>query len=698
MTSLGNVLLALATLSAVVSVIALWFGHSMGERDGESATNLGYLATFGVLVFSSLAVLVLVVAFFTNNYTFQYVAQNHTTDVSSLRWLYQLSGLWAGREGSLLFWEWLVACFAAFVAWKRLSVTDKLSNVAIAVTNVIQVFFLAALFIATNNPFKSIDPVSGQQMASQTAMNPLLQHWAMILHPPTLFVGYAGLTIPFAFAMAALILRDGSKKWVEMSDRIAVFSWLFLGIGIGLGAIWAYVELGWGGYWGWDPVENASLIPWLTGVALIHSMTMYRKREGFKLWSVWMAAVSFSAVVLATFITRSGVVESVHAFEKDPWSLGLFLTLMLIPLIAAPIGMYLRKDAFRSKEEFESLTSRDAAYYFNNVLMFVAALAVSLMTLSPWLFNGMKWGAPNYNLIAHLVGVIYVGIMVVCPILSWRKTEGSAFWRKFRTPLIGGTILAAVMAVLWYTQLLPNAEAGMTASSAIAVDRMLWRPLSLVALVVASYAIAMPVYLFWAGASARAKSKGESLGAALANIVTKARSQSGGYIAHFGIGVILIGLVGSAMFVQDYKGSVAKPGDKFKVGDYEMTYVTTDQKQLANGDQLTTAHFTTSQGGRQLGSVAPAELFNAVAQQSTRNVAIVHQPLRDVFIVLEQVNQDGSLQMSAKINPLINMTWLGFVLLIAGSGIAVWPKRRAAAAVVEETHAPVRQKTASGRK
>ncbi|HEY3316863.1 MAG TPA: cytochrome c biogenesis protein CcsA [Coriobacteriia bacterium] len=683
MTSLGNLSLALATLSALISVGALWYGDRLGQKEGEGTTNVGYLATFGVLVFSTLSVLVLLFAFLTNNFQFEYVATNHTTDISNLRWLYQISGVWAGREGSLLFWEWLVACFAAFVAYKRLSVTDRLSNIALAVTNVIQVFFLAALFIATNNPFKVspanwFDPTTGK-LAIQAAMNPLLQHWAMILHPPTLFIGYAGLTIPFAFAMAALIVGDGSKKWVELSDRITVFAWLFLGVGIGLGAIWAYVVLGWGGYWAWDPVENASLLPWLTGVGLLHSFTMYRRREGFKLWAVWMSAVSFAAVVLATFITRSGVVESVHAFEKDPLSLYLFLTLMLGSIVAAGVGMFLRKDAFASAEEFESLTSRDAAYYFNNVLMFVAALIVALMTLSPALFGGMKWGAPTYNLIAHIVGIVYVSIMVVCPLLSWRRTEGAKFWAKFRTPLIAGTGLAAVMAVLWFTQLLPNAEAGMTAASAVPIDRMLWRPLSLVGLIVAAYAITMPIYLFWAGARARAASKGESFGGALYGIVTKARSQSGGYLAHLGVGIILVGLVGSAMFVQDYKGAVAKPGDTFKAGDYVMTYVSTDQKQLANGDQLTTAHFTAAENGRPVGGVAPAELFNAVAQQSTRNVAIVYEPLRDVFIVLEQVNQDGSLQLSAKVNPLISFTWLGFALLIAGTTVAVWPRRVAVA-------------------
>jgi cytochrome c-type biogenesis protein CcmF len=685
LTGFGNMLLALAGIAAVISVVALVWGDRLGESNGESVTNVGYLATFGVLLFSTVAVLVLLYGFLTGNMHMQYVAENHTTDVSWLRWLYQVSGLWAGREGSLLFWEWLLACFAGYVAYKRLAVTDRLSNVALAVTNVIQAFFLAALFIATNNPFKATPATwfdSTGKLAVDAALNPLLQHWAMILHPPTLFIGYAGLTIPFAFAMAAVITNDGSKEWVHLCDRIAVFAWLFLGIGIGLGAIWAYVVLGWGGYWAWDPVENASLLPWLTGVGLLHSFTIYRRREGFKLWAIWMATVSFALVVLATFITRSGVIESVHAFEKDPLSLYLFLTLILGSLIAGLAGMIWRRETFKSVDEFESLTSRDAAYYFNNVIMFIAATLVALMTLSPWLFNGMKWTTPNFNAVAHPVGILYVAIMVVCPILSWRKTEGPAFWKRFKSPLIGGVVLSALLLWLWASQLLPNTVAGATSASALPLDRAAWPYYSAVGMVVAAFAIVMPLYLFWTGARSRAKARGEGFGKALLNVITKARSQSGGYLAHLGMGIVLIGLIGSAMFVQDFSGTVKRAGDVFHVGQYDLTYVKVSEQKHSNGDVLTSVLFNVSQNGRAIGSVAPAQLDNAGRsdqQRYTRNVAIIHQPLRDVFVVFEGGQSDGTVQMSAKINPLISFSWIGFLMLIIGSTVAVWPKRAVAA-------------------
>jgi cytochrome c-type biogenesis protein CcmF len=692
MTGLGNVLLALGAVSALVAIAAAWLGDRMGEQEGESVTNISYFATFGVLLFTTGAILVLLYAFLTNNFTFQYVAENHTTDISRLQWLYKVSGVWAGREGSLLFWEWLLAGFAAWVAYRRLQFTDRLSNVALAVTNVVQTFFLVGLFIETNNPFQAVTIAADGSMmkviggvqqvvgnVNQSAMNPLLQHWAMILHPPTLFIGYAGLTIPFAFAIAALILNDGGKGWVEISGRITVFSWLFLGIGIGLGAIWAYVVLGWGGYWAWDPVENASLLPWLTGVGLLHSFTVYRRREGFKAWAVVMATFSFVFVILATFITRSGVVESVHAFEKDFLSLGLFLAMMVIALLVGLGGLAMRAATFRSRDEFESLTSKEAAYYFNNVLMLVAAIIVSGLTLAP-AFGGLKFSAGSYDNIARPVGILYVAILVLCPILSWRATDRETFWKRARVPVLGGLGLGAVLVAVWYLQLLPIFQRGNPAAGNMLMS--LWYNGQAVAgLLVAGIAIVMPLYLFWTGASARAKSKKTSVGAALLAILGKARSQSGGYIAHLGIGVILVGLVGSSMFVEDVPGVVqTTAGQSFSAGGYTFVFNKMDEKQLANGDVLTRAIFDLKRAnGASAGQVGPAELFNAVSQQATRDVAIIQEPLRDVFVVLEDSAQGkGPLKLNVKINPLISFTWAGFVLLVLGTVLAVWPKRQLA--------------------
>jgi cytochrome c-type biogenesis protein CcmF len=692
MTTLGNLLLALSAVGAIFSIIAFVMGHRMGGKQGEPATNAGYWATFFVAATTTISSLILVLAFFRQDWTFMYVVQNHSTDVSGLAWLFKLSGWWAGREGSLLFWAWVLAMFAAFVAWKRMGVTDKLSNIGLAVTNFIQLFFLAALFIPTNNPFQ-VSPAewvdaSGKLLVNY-AMNPLLQHWAMILHPPTLFIGYAGLTIPFAFALAALFIGDGSKRWVELVDRIAVFSWLLLGIGIGLGAIWAYVVLGWGGYWAWDPVENASLLPWLTGVAMLHSFTVYRRREGFKRWAVMMSAVSFVLVLLGTWITRSGVLgegASVHTFGEDPWSLWLFLLMMIASLAVPAAFLYIRREQFASNDDFESLTSKESSYYFNNVIMLFSALVVTVMTMAPALFKGLQFGPSSYDLLARPFGILYVAIMAVCPVLSWKKTEGPAFWSRVKWPLGIGAVISTGLIAVWATVMLPNhmidgkraASLKAIVGALPAIDHVE----AVIGLIVAGFAIALPLYLFVDGARKRAASKGESVPAALWAILTKARTQSGGYITHLGIGIILVGLIGSAMYVKDLQlQSGAAKGSKFSAGGYEFVVQGTSSNTRANGDVETLVNLDLMRNGKKIATMSPGQLQYAVQGQTRLEAAVHTEFLRDVFVAVQSQSGD-SISYSVKINPMISWTWFGFLLTIVGAGLAAWPKRRPEPVVV----------------
>ncbi len=691
MTTIGYLFMALGLLSAVVSVASLFLGRSQGEKQGESLTNTGYIATFGVFAFITLSSLVMIGAFFGEDFSFQYVVQNHPTDVSSLAWLYKLSAIWAGREGSLLFWAWLLAGFAAYVAYKRMDTTDPLSNMGIAVANVVQTIFIGALFIETNNPFKVslpgwVDPATGQLLISGqgVGMNPLLQHWAMILHPPTLFVGYAGLTIPFAFAMGALIVNDPSKKWVEIVDRITVFSWLFLGIGIGLGAIWAYVVLGWGGYWAWDPVENASLLPWLTGVGLLHSFTVYRRRGGFKGWAVMLSAVTYALVVLGTFITRSGIVQSVHAFEKDPISLVVFLSLILGSLAVAAVGLAMRWGTFKVADEFESLTSKEAAYYFNNVIMLIAGLLVAYLTLTSalprWLpGGGMSFGPATYDSIARPVGILYVAIMAVCPLLAWRRTEGATFLSRIKWPALGTAVLAAFMLWIWYTQLWPIHLRTNPGDNPFTNLVHGWY--AIVGMVVGALAVCVPIWLFIDGSRKRAAAKGQSVFAALSDIVFRARTQSGGYITHIGIGIILFGLIGSSMFVDDVKATVdRRQGAAFQAGGYTFTFLGIDQRQLENRDIETVIGLDVSDAtGRVVGRVTPGQIQYALQEQTRLNVDVITKFLRDVFVIFEGADEN-TVAVNVKINPLINWAWAGFAITVVGTAIACWPKRRPAAA------------------
>jgi cytochrome c-type biogenesis protein CcmF len=688
MTTLGQILLAASTLASLVSIALLALGHLGGPKDGEPLTNAGYIATFVAFLTTSAAILLLWVAFFTKNFSFIYVVENHSRDVSNLRWFYDISAVWAGREGSLLFWEWILSSFAAFVAWRRLSVTDAVSNIGLAIINFVQVFFLVVLFFPTNNPFHATpaEAFSNGQLVGSYAlqgMNPLLQHWAMILHPPTLFIGYAGLTVPFAFALAALFIRDESDLWIRISDRITVFSWLMLSIGIGLGAIWAYVVLGWGGYWGWDPVENASLLPWLTGVGLLHSFTAYRRRGSFKRWAIMMSSITFLFVLLGTFITRSGVIESVHSFGQDPLSFWAFLLMMAASVLIPAAMLLMRPDAFRGKDDFTSLMSKDGSYYFNNVFMLFAAVLVAGLTLSP-AFGGPSFNAASYDLLARPVGIIYVLLMTICPILSWGSTDRATFWKRAKWPLTIGSVLSVGLLAIWAMVLLPNYSGSLTKLPALAaIQAPLDHIEGIIGLIVAAFAIALPLYLFYDGARKRAAARGENPVVSFFHILFKSRTQSGGYLTHLGVGIVLIGLVGSSMYVKDMPITLQdKEGASAKIGSYEIVYRGYDSKTLSNGDLVNTVKIDVSNNGKFVTQMKPAvtQLANRSENQSTKFAASVYSQVLSDFFVSFKGGDDTGLFFDVKINPLISWAWAGFFLMLIGTGIAMWPRKELAVA------------------
>jgi cytochrome c-type biogenesis protein CcmF len=577
-------------------------------------------------------------------------------------------------------------------------------------------------------------------------MNPLLQHWAMILHPPALFIGYAGLAVPFAFALGALFAGDGSKRWVEIVSRVTVFAWLSLGIGIGLGAIWAYVVLGWGGYWGWDPVENASLLPWLTGLALLHTFTVYRRRGSFKNWAVMLSAVSFVLVLLGTFITRSGVIESVHGFSPDVVSMWWFLSMMVVSLLVPALMLWKRKEAFKSDNEFTSLMSKEGSHYFTNVFMLLSALLVAALTLSPAkipmpfatssLVNGVlkyssyliqggpTFSASAFDLLARPVGIIFVLIMTVCPILSWGATGAAAFWKRAKWPLAGAGVLGAVFIAIWYTAMLPNyiishnidgsvAAKGLPALAGIqaAIDHTE----SIIGLLVAAWAIALPIYLFIEGSRARARARGENPFTSFVHILFNSRSQSGGYLTHLGIGIVLVGLIGSSMYVQTITMSVpdkagtalvaspdtAHPDWKPNLGQYSIVYQSLTSTILPSAGTAPTAETQDTRevvqlqlldGGKVVADLTPGiENLPSRGQDAngdtTRNYlsSIDVGLFRDVFVTYQGSDSSAgaaTLFFQIKINPMISWAWAGFIILILGTAIAMVPKRERALVAV----------------
>lgn len=697
--------LLVAFAAVAVSAVCLLAGEVLHRRNSSVSETLSWAGGVGaVLAFVALTFCcgILVYCFMTGDPTIDYVLNYHSDSTSSLAWLYKLSGLWAGREGSLLFWAWLISAFTGVMAVRSLRKSDRLDNMALFVAMLVLVAFVSVLlFSESNMPFTATDPKYFNSdgtlttAASLLGMNSLLEHWAMAIHPPTLFVGYAGMTVPFAYAIAALIVNDSSKKWVVRAQRYTVFSWLFLGAGIGLGAVWAYVVLGWGGYWGWDPVENASLLSWLVGVALIHSFTVYRQRGAFKRWSVMCACLTFAFVIVGTFISRSGIVQSVHAFEGDPVSLVLFGALIAVSVLAGIVGLLVRWKSFGPSpdgtDEIQSMTSKEAAYYFNNVIMILFTLLLTYMTVSSALpsflpFGGESLSAGSYNAIARPLGVVYLLILAVCPLLAWGRTDKARFLKNAKVPALCAVVLFAVLMVYFATYLLPSYNAviaaGGTNAEGLLEEGPAWyyNGLAVVAFLVASLLFFNSLFMIVRAVRAYREKHGCSVVKGFFGMVANRSASFGGFLSHFAMAIILVGLVGSSMYVTekvgylDYDSDTDTASETFQVQDFELTY--TSNSVVQEGSYVTyTVNFDVTKDGQYVGSVSPAVQLDENTQQQKLVAGVISFPTEDLFVVYKGVNADGDFSLDVRVNPLISVVWIGFIVLMVGVAVASFGRR-----------------------
>ncbi len=700
---IGLLGLLVAFAVCLISILCLVVGCYSGRKNnlkGESLRWAGRLASVVTFVALTLCCAILVWCFMTGDVTIDYVVHNRSETTGMLGWLYKLAGLWAGREGSLLFWAWLITAFNTVVIWRTGKKDRALDSVAILITQLVVAAFVGVLlFSESNMPFTVIDSryldASDQlsAMASVLGMNSLLEHWAMAIHPPTLFIGYAGLTIPFAYAIAALVVNDDSADWVRACTPYAVFSWVFLGIGIGLGAVWAYVVLGWGGYWGWDPVENASLLPWLIGVALIHSFTIYRQRGAFKRWSIMCACLAFSFVILGTFITRSGLVQSVHAFEGDPVSLVLFLGLIILSLVAGIVGLVLRRKSFGaagagSDDDLESMMSRDAAYYVNNLIMIVFAVLLAYLTISSALptflpFGGQALSAGTYNSVARPLGIVYCALIAVCPLLGWRRTDPKAFWKKARIPGICAIVVFAVLMFYFVSYLLPSYNAIVAAGGEGAQGLLEQGPSWYYnGLAVVGFAVASLLFFNALFFTVKSWTAGGTLRARFPRI--------GGGLCHTAMAIILVGLIGSSMYVTErvayipYDEETDSSSESFVIQDFELVYAGNSVTDIGGNNILYQVDFTVYRDGVELGQVHPSVQLDAATQQQKLNASVMGFPLEDLFVVYRGVSLEGELSMDVRVNPLISFVWVGFGLLMVGAVLSLFARRPEVRTVVAE--------------
>ena len=708
MSTIGLFALLIAFAATVISIACLLGGYLIGRKCSTEANDAltwaGHVTVFLAAAMLTVCCGVLVYCFFAGDYSIEYVLSQHSNASGDLAWLYKLSGLWAGREGSLLFWAWLISVFSSVVAARDLKNPRKLDSMALLVLMVVLAAFVGVmLFSESNMPFTlTPDKYYGKDgklttAASLLGMNALLEHWAMSIHPPTLFVGYAGLTVPFAYAIAALVVNDPSKEWVARAQRYALFSWLFLGIGIGLGAVWAYVVLGWGGYWGWDAVENASLLSWIVGVALIHSFTVYRQRGAFKRWSVMCACITFSFVIVGTFISRSGLVQSVHAFEGDLVSLALFGALIVCSILAGVVGLAIRWKSFgaASADEMESMTSKEAAYYFNNVIMVVFAVLLAYLTVSSALpsvlpFGGEQVSAGTYNAIARPLGIVYLAILAVCPLLAWGKTDPREFLRTARVPAICALVLLAVLMGYWATYLVPSYDvataAGTTDAESLANEgpAVYHNGLAAVGFLVASLLLFNSLFALVRAVRSYGKAHDVGTLSAFGGLLRHNASRLGGFVSHLAMAVILVGLIGSSMYVTEvneyvpYDEATDAAGESMTVQDFTLAYASSAVEMADNKDDIVyTVVFDVYKNGNYIGQVSPAVQVVQSTQQQKLLASVISLPTEDLFVVYRGVNDDGAFSMDVRVNPLVSEVWIGFCLLMVGVAIATFGGRGA---------------------
>jgi cytochrome c-type biogenesis protein CcmF len=545
MASLGSALLALAFLAAVAAIALALIGRKGEKRWVDRSRHTVY--AFCALLTACVAIIE--VAFAGNDFSFNIVQQHSSIETSSF---YKLAAMWSSQEGSLLLWAWVLSIASSLALFVTRDKLRELVPWATAVMMGVAAFFTGLMLFAPDvDPFATLSPVP----ADGIGLNPLLQHPSMMIHPPMLYSGYVAFTIPFAFAIGALITRRLDADWIRATRRFALIAWVFLGFGLLLGARWSYTELGWGGYWAWDPVENAALMPWLLGTAFLHSIMVQEKRGMLKVWNATLVVGTFSMALLGTFLVRSGVLQSIHAFGDNtvgPYILGL----IGVVVIGSTALIVSRLDDLRSEKRIDSLVSREAVFLVNNLLLVGLVAVIFWGTFFPLIsefFTGNKasLAAPWFARYTTPLAILLVLFTGIGPLLAWRRVSWASARRVFRVPLIvAGIALVALLAL---------SDAG-------------HRPWALALFVFAAFALTGLAQEFWSGAAARRSISGGSMAGALIALVARNRRRYGGYIVHAGVAVLLIGIAASSSFQTNREVNL-RPGQSAEIDGRKVTYV-----------------------------------------------------------------------------------------------------------------------------
>ncbi|MCA9897687.1 MAG: heme lyase CcmF/NrfE family subunit [Anaerolineales bacterium] len=656
---LGYLALLLALAAAVFAAAAAFYGsRTQQPRWVESARN-ATIATFPLI---TIACLLMIYSLLTGDFSVEYVWRVSSIEMPTYL---KVTALWGGQAGSLLFWNFLLAVFTAASMARNWSKQRELMPYAIMIASFTQIFFVA-ISVFVENPFARLAVVP----ANGNGLNPLLRHPGMIIHPPMLYLGFVGFTIPYAFAMSALITGKLDDAWIKITRRWTLVAWLFLSLGLILGGRWAYDVLGWGGYWGWDPVENASFMPWLAGTAFLHSVMIQEKRDMFKMWNMILILLTYLLVVFGTFVVRSGVISSVHSFAQSaigPLMFG-FLAFMLILTVAL---LFVRADALKSKNRLNSFLSREAAFLFNNFLFLAILLIVFLFTnysiITELLIGEQIFvGATVYEQALGPLFLLLVLLMGVAPLTMWYRTSAERIGMSLRWPALAALVIVGVL---------------------IALGIRRWG--ALLGVWGVSFSLILTMLEFWKGTRARMK-RGENAWTAFSNLMVRNRRRYGGYWIHFGVIIMAYGIIGVELF-QEQTQIRLNVGETVTLGRYEMQFLGATRYPGPDDLIITEATVDVYDNGRYVGQLNPrSELYTRTQQPMT--IPDARSTIAEDFYVL-MVNWEPTSADQATfrvyLNPLVNWVWAGGIIFVFGTLIAGWPDARTDRVLVRRRRAVV---------
>ncbi|MCI0691651.1 heme lyase CcmF/NrfE family subunit [candidate division KSB1 bacterium] len=643
MPELGNWLLWLAGLTTAYSLISLISGIRR-NKEGAALIASGHNAALASGILLTLAAGLLFYNLAISNFRVEYVASYTSRE---LPLFYKLSAFWGGQQGSLLLWAWLLALFtmAVLLIYRRKNL-PALPHVTAILMGILLFFNALLLFVAP--PFELLHrvPMNGN------GLNPLLQHPAMAAHPPLLYLGYVGMAVPLAFALGALLSGHRDDTWVKNVRRWTLVPWFFLTMGIMLGARWAYVELGWGGYWAWDPVENASLMPWLTGTAFLHSIMIQEKKGMLKIWNMVLIILTFELCIFGTFITRSGIISSVHAFAQS--GIGPMFGVFLATSTAFCVWALVRRlPDLRAKNQLESMVSRESTFLMNNLILLGATFAVFWGTIFPLISEAVRGvkitvGAPFFNQVNVPIGIALLALTGIGPVLAWRRSSPENLRKQFAGPLLAtlvGMILLWVLGVRHFY--------------------------AFITFIFSIFVTATIVQEFYRGVRARRQSHQENWLTALARLLARNQRRYGGYVVHFGIVLIFVGIAGTA-FTTHLEATVSA-GESFAIDHYQVRF---DRIHFGNdaAKQWMATEVSVWNEGKMVKSLRPEKRLYLTHEQPTTEVALHSSWRDDLYLVLAGYDEEKQeATFSAYVNPLVVWLWIGGWVMAIGTFFAMLP-------------------------